>query len=124
MKFKERHMALEFEAAPPVLKAICLDLADYCQNHFSKELTVTRILEPVEGESGVHTLHRAVDFRDEFQGISTFTKPEQETITDYINTKYKYGSGKQVLIFHSFQGGPMHIHVQIPQKWMDEGKIS
>lgn len=124
MKFKEKSLSLEFETAPPVLKAIALDIDNYCKYNFGFDLTVTRILEHVDGESGVHRLHRAIDFRDEHLGKFVLTSAQREELLSYTNAKYQYGNGKSCLIFHEFNNGPLHAHLQIPQKWVDQGKIS
>lgn len=120
MRFKSRQAALEYPILPRVLKAIAQDADNYCSDHFGKELIVTRILEEVSGESGVHQDQRAIDFRGVHKGVPRYSKEQVEELLDHINKKYPRKDGYLVLIYH---GNPAHFHMQIPVKWADSGSI-
>lgn len=83
---------------------------------------VTRVSDPVEGESGVHPMFRAVDFRNEYteNGSKKWLYPVE--VVDYIvltlNVKYPRDDGKFVAKHHSFKHGPFHYHLQIPVEWV------
>lgn len=124
MQFKDKVCATQFEVAPPVLKAIALDMDDYCKENFGIELLITRVLDPVPGDSGVHEAGRAIDFRDEHpEGTFLFNEDQQIELDKYVNGKYERSDGKATLIFHSFCNGPLHLHLQIPQKWSEHNRI-
>lgn len=113
MKFKEEHLAKEFAYSPILLKIIFEDADQYCQNNFGKELTVTRILGKIAGDSGVHADHRAIDARNQHSGIREFTDEEVKRILHYVNSRYYRNDGLSSVIHHSFNNGPYHFHFQI-----------
>ena len=113
MQFKVPALSKEFKNAPILLKLILLDADRYCMERFGKELTVTRILEPVSGESGVHQDYRAADCRDVFKGEPRFTENEITELLAYVNKRYARNDGKDTVIHHSFQSGPKHFHFQV-----------
>lgn len=113
MKFKTPREEEQFQSLSLILKLIANDL-EVIIDALQKEMTVTRVSDPVSGESGVHLDKRAFDVRDEFGGIRTFSDSEVEIILKSINDKWKRNDGFQTVIHHKFQGGPFHLHVQIP----------
>lgn len=130
MKFKQIHLEQQYEMLPSKLKEICEYFAKISINHHGVMPVVTRILDPVAGESGVHQAYRAVDFRNQFYvgNSPRFLYPMEvvEIIVDDINTKYPRKDGKLVCIHHSFKGGPFHWHLQIPIEWVtkeERGRI-
>ena len=106
-------MESQFERVPDLLKKI---VGDFClwANEKGKPVTVTRVADPVEGESGVHLAYRAVDIRDETSdGVNVFTDEETTEICELLNARYKRNDGKLTAVHHSFSGMPRHIHLQI-----------
>ena len=87
---------------------------------------VTRIREPVEGESGVHRDGRAIDFRDEmttlqrdsreFQNVFLYTLSQRKKLIDEINAAFPRRDGLKTIMHHSFNSGPHHFHVQVSYK--------
>lgn len=113
-KFKQSHMEAQFEKLPEILKEICRTFESLCAE-LGKESVITRVADRVEGESGVHPLYRAVDYRDETSdGADLFTDEETAYIVERINRKYRRTDGKLVCIHHSFKGMPRHFHLQVP----------
>lgn len=122
MKFKQTHLEDQYNLLPNKLRDICEYFSYISINQHGVMPVVTRILDKVAGESGVHQAYRAVDFRNQyFVGNSPrFLYPMEvvEIIVDDINTKYPREDGKSVCMHHSFQGGPFHFHLQIPYAWL------
>lgn len=77
------------------------------------EPVITRVSDPVEGESGVHPQKRAVDIRDEHNGRRTYTPAQRDLLIDYFNTKYRRRDGRPTVVWHSFKGAPHHFHIQV-----------
>lgn len=122
MKFKNDRCELEFKRAPERLKEIA-NRFDVLTQELDKEAIITRVLEPITGDSGVHEAHRAVDYRDQFGKKFTFTPNEVTFLVTTINHEYPRLDGKQVCIHHSFKGAPQHFHLQIPYGWLDKDEI-
>lgn len=86
---------------------------------------VTRILEPVPGESGVHQAGRAIDFRNEHGGRFLYTDAEALQLVEAMNKRFPRTDGRLVCIHHaainhSIPNGPRapyHFHCQIPYLW-------
>jgi len=116
MKFKEPHMEAQFLSRPLRLLEVCKEFEDLSEA-FGIEPVVTRVTDPVEGESGVHPAGRAVDFRDEHDGVLMYTDAQTAAIVEYLNKKFERGDGKPVCLHHSFQGGQYHWHLQTPIEW-------
>jgi hypothetical protein len=119
MQFKETKLVNQFAKTPTLLKRILGD-ADRLAKEFGKEITLTRILGKIEGDSEVHRDYRAADARDEHGGQRVFTLDERLAIIHYINARYprtdiSKTSGKplQTCYYHSFKGGPEHFHFQV-----------
>jgi hypothetical protein len=113
MKFKSAHMMAQYDELPSLLKTI---VEEFCELsvQFGVTPVVTRISDPVPGESGVHPAKRAIDFRDEFSGMRLYTPDQVEEIVMHLNTKYERQDGKVVCLHHSFKGMPHHFHLQVP----------
>lgn len=114
MKFKEPKLEAELESVSVVLQQIIEDFAFDSEYVFGIEPVVTRVLDPVEGESGVHGDKRGVDLRDEHSGVCLYTKEQAASLVKWVNDKWKRNDGKVTCLHHSFNGGPLHFHFQIP----------
>jgi len=113
MIFKSPNMEKQLYNTPKELKRIAYDF-EWLSKVFGVECVVTRVTDPVEGESGVHPDGRAVDFRDECGGNYLYSKEDREFIVSFLNIKYARKDGKKCVIWHSFNGAPHHFHIQIP----------
>ena len=113
MKFKKPEIEAELISAPVflIMMAEMFDLES--KEKFGQEGIVTRILEPVQGESGVHTDHRAIDFRNEFEGGRLYTDEQVKYLVEFMNNQFPRNDGKVTCIHHSFAGGPHHFHIQL-----------
>lgn len=113
MKFKKPEIETELANAPIFLQQFAnvfdLESKAFC----GQEGIVTRVLEPVEGESGVHLDYRAVDFRDEFEGGSLYSEDQVKHLVEFMNKLYPRNDGKVTCLHHSFAGGPHHFHIQL-----------
>ena len=123
MKFKQPQYESQFEALPEKLREICYDFEQLSVKNAVIPV-VTRVTDPVHGESGVHPQHRAVDFRNQYSDgkVNRWLYPQEtvQEIVETLNKKYPRTDGKLVCIHHSFAGGPFHYHVQIPYAWLTE----
>ena len=126
MKFKKPHMKEQFEASPKKLLEVC-EVFNQLSLKEGIEPVVTRVTDPVEGESGVHLAHRAVDFRNEFfDGKSKrwlYPIETVEHIVNAINQKFPRKDGRPVALHHSFKGGSFHFHFQIPASWLTKEEL-
>lgn len=112
IKFKSIQVSREFDEAPIFLKIIAKDFA-LASIDKAIEPVITRVMEPVDGSSGVHEAGRAVDFRNEFNGKTLYSPSQVAELIAYINAKYYRNDDKPTMIHHSFNGGPFHFHIQI-----------
>jgi hypothetical protein len=112
VKFKEERVREEFTQAPIFLQVVCADF-ELLSRFFGIEPVVTRVREVVPGSSGVHEAGRAVDFRDSFSGVFVYSEAQRKVIVDALNEKYSRKDGKPTCLWHSFNNGPQHFHVQI-----------
>jgi hypothetical protein len=112
MDFKEPHIKEQFDKAPVLLRLIAQDL-EQIASFFGIQAVVTRITDPVQGESGVHLDYRALDIRDEHNGNFTYPEVLRIAIINHLNKKYPRNDGKLTCIWHSFGGAPHHFHLQI-----------
>jgi hypothetical protein len=123
MRFKAAHMLKQYELLPEKLQEICEVFFSISKDN-GVSAVVTRVSDPVKGESGVHQDHRAVDFRNYyFDGKVTrclYSVELVEEILDLINNQYKRDDGYATIIHHSFNGGEYHFHIQIPRAWMTD----
>ena len=97
-----------------VLQQIVVDFCNYSKKEFNIKPVITRLWDPVEGESGVHPDKRGCDIRDENGGQFMFTISQANDLQYFINEKWKRNDGFRTCIHHGFQGGPKHFHLQIP----------
>ncbi len=122
MIFKAEHMESQYRERPKRLKEIIEFFDAICESR-GKEAVITRVTDPVDGESGVHPAGRAVDCRNETRYKTEcaflFSLAEAKEIEELINRKFPRKDGKKTCIHHSFDGGPYHFHFQIPIGWCD-----
>ena len=112
MRFKEPHMQAQYLSRPSKLLEACRYFAELSEE-IGIEPVVTRVTDKVPGESGVHPAGRAVDFRDEVGGSRLYTDEQVSSIVNAVNAKFPRDDGKLTCIHHSFNGGPLHFHIQI-----------
>ena len=117
LKYKFPELRREFEGLPEKLRemALCFNALSA---EFGIEAVVTRVLEAVPGSSGVHEVGRAVDFRDAHENAFTYNEDQRLALLYYIRAKFPRGDTKKSIIWHSFNGGPHHFHLQIPKEWL------
>ena len=113
MEFKHESLKAELLYSPSLLYLIVEHFEAICV-YLRKPVVITRVWEEVQGSSGVHEAHRAVDIRDEHDGKFLFSTQEKDMIVGHMNRIYPRSDGKKVCIWHSFNGGPFHFHIQIP----------
>lgn len=120
MVFKLPELLSQFEAAPLKLQEVAFYFASLSER-LGVEAVVTRIRESIPGSSGVHEAGRAIDFRDQhFIGgklIRLYTEEDVQYLTAEMNSIFTRNDGLLVCIHHSFKGGPLHFHCQIPALW-------
>ena len=113
MLFKEESLRSQFEMLHPLCKIIANDF-DFLSRFFGIEPVVTRINDKVSGESGVHKDLRAIDFRDEYDKDVFLYKPSVRTLIHLVlNEKYARIDKYQTALWHSFNSGPHHFHLQV-----------
>ena len=118
--FKSAEVERQYKLSPSVLRAI----AEYFEElslGYGVEPYVTRAWDRVSpNESGVHIERRALDFRSQrgSSGVPLYSGVQIESIVKAINKRYPREDDKQTCIYHSFQGGPWHFHIQIPYAWL------
>lgn len=119
-------MKAQFDKIPELLKKICWEFCLWSRS-IGVEPIITRVSDPVRGESGVHSMLRAVDFRDETSdGINLYDDNKIMDIVNSMNSKYARHDGKPTLYHHSFNGQPKHIHIQISadlETYINKGEI-
>lgn len=131
MLFKTKREEKELKEACPALKLVADYFVYLSINNCGVVPVVTRILRPVEGESGVHQDYRAIDFRDE-QGVGgprLYTPAQVTLLVTAMNKKFPRNDGKSVCINHAFTNhlvpeskrAPYHFHIQIPWAWKEVG---
>lgn len=112
MKFKEPHLETQYQGLPTLLHHVVEDFA-----RLSEEMgitpVITRVTDPVAGESGVHLDGRAVDVRDEHAGVFTYSSSQRESLVNQINKLYPRIDGKVTCLHHSAPGSTAHFHFQI-----------
>lgn len=123
LAFKTNRIRSEYAELPnknPKLFELVVDLAQYVQDNFKLDLTLTSILRTpeeqadlykqsaVKVEKSAHLSWEAVDIRS-----LVFTKAEIDDICRYLNGKYKNANGKPVAFCHTVVGGAPHFHVQL-----------
>ena len=118
MKWKDPKLIREYKDAPPRLQECAAAFEGLCLTVFGVNPMVTRILEKVEGSSGVHEAGRGIDFRDEHDGKFIFEADWIGSICHVINVRFPRDDDYKVLMHHSFNDGPYHFHMQIPADWL------
>lgn len=113
MKFKHPHIQDQFVKTDPILQLLANDFV-MLSRMLDIEPVVTRVSDPVAGESGVHTAMRAIDFRDQNSGEFLYSQSERQVIMDFLNTKYERSDRFKAVMWHSFRGGMNHWHLQVP----------
>lgn len=113
MKFKTPALEDEFLGASVFLQHLAEDFDKASKNYFGQEAIVTRIKESICGSSGVHEDYRAIDFRNEFDGGRLYDEEQVKFLVNYMNLLYPRNDEKTTCIHHSFDGGPLHFHVQL-----------
>jgi len=116
--WKHPHLNGEFLNLPIKLQLIAVDFESLSKVYFNIIPVVTRILEYIQGSTGVHEDGRACDFRIDHAGQSLYRDDMIEGLLNMINAAHPRTDGKKVLIAHSFKGGPRHFHMQIPHDWV------
>lgn len=115
MKFKEPHMYDQLRDSSVILQLMVDDFVNFAGMHFKKDCMITRVWDPVPGETGVHPDKRAVDIRQEHEGEKVFTDTEANALVNFLNGKWHRLDGRPTCLLHSFQGGPQHFHIQVSQ---------
>lgn len=113
MKFKSELVEHEFKNTSKLLQYMAQDMDEFVQREVGQEIIITRVLESIVGDSGVHEANRAFDVRDEFDGGRLYSEEQVKKIVQFMNESYPRNDGKPTCINHSFGGGPHHFHVQI-----------
>lgn len=108
MKYKHPHLKEEFETRSETLKQMAW-FFERCSMEWGIEPVITRVLERIDGSSGVHEAGRAIDFRS-----SIYTEEQIVKLLDLVNRMYRRKDGKRTLIYHQFNGGAFHFHLQTP----------
>jgi hypothetical protein len=130
MLYKTPREEQELEQACPALQLVA-GYFEALSQRFGIEPVITRILEPIKGESGVHQDYRAVDFRNEMGvgGPRLYTDEQAKVLVDEMNKRFPRKDNKLVCIHHSFvnnkdpnsKPAPFHFHVQICWEWKKNG---
>ena len=114
MKFKEPKMILEFFQLHPIVRYMSTHFELLSLEYFKIDPVVTRILEKVDGESGVHQDKRAIDFRNESpKGAFLYTADQVKFLVSEMNKKFPGEDKYPSCIHHSFNGGNHHFHLQV-----------
>lgn len=122
MQFKTSDCCTQLQQSPQKLQDLLTSFCELAQG-YGIDPVITRVWDPVPGDSGVHEAHRGVDIRDQLvnpDGTSEniFTPEATEFIVSRLNALYPRDDGKLVCIHHSFCEGPFHFHLQIPASWV------
>ena len=114
VRFKEERLQAQLLETSSLLQEMAVQFEAICRDVAGIEPTMTRVSDPVEGESGVHLDKRAFDCRDEFAPNQfLFTPSQRDEITKKMNELYPRNDGKKTCIHHSFRGAPHHFHIQV-----------
>jgi hypothetical protein len=109
-------MQSQYDALPWKLKEISQYFC-YLSEQYGVEPVVTRVNDPIAGESGVHRDNRAIDFRCQYQGDDgghfLYSEEQISDIVQSINSKYPRPDEYFTCKYHSFQEGPYHFHLQV-----------
>ena len=114
MRFRGQNASSEMiSLISPNLKIILFDVNNWLKER-GHEMTITSMIRPQSGDSGVHAAKRAFDIS--IKGIENLA----QELCDYVNKKYVYGNGKKTAILndggnYAGQGIANHIHFQVPK---------
>jgi len=125
LEYKYEHLESELRRAPTLLQYMAKEF-QRISLMYGKEPVITRILDSVEGSSGVHEQSRAIDFRDEHfnesgERVVLYTKNERLAILHHMRALFPRRDGFKTIIWHRFNGGPGHFHVQCADKSIEQG---
>lgn len=113
MLFKKATLQREYDCLP-LLLILVLEEFERASLEIAKiDPVITRIFEKIPGDTDVHSEMRAADIRDEIDGKFTYTADQRDYIIDRINRRFPRSDEKKTVIWHSFDKGPMHFHLQI-----------
>ncbi len=112
MNFKSPELEDELAKADTMVSVVCQWFSSLSIAHFNIAPTITRVLEHICGDSGVHEAGRGADFRDEFNDTFTYTAEQARFLVSEMNRRFPRKDNKLTCIHHSFQGGPLHFHCQ------------
>lgn len=112
MQFKDAFLIGELDQIPRFLYLASLEFEKH-SNKCGIDPMITRIYGRIPGDSGVHEQWRAIDFRDEFNGIFTYKAAHREYLLRVINRLFPRSDGLSTLIWHAFGEMPHHFHLQI-----------
>ena len=113
MIFKEERLRDEFYTLPAMLQVMAVHFEQLCIAYYKKDPVVTRVLEKVEGSSGVHEAGRGIDFRYAHGSETFVSEHDAQFLVSEMNRKFPRTDSKKCMILHSFGGGPMHFHLQL-----------
>lgn len=118
MRFKASYMETQLNGCCDLLVEVAGWMDGYSLRNFGKEIIITRVSDSFAGESGVHPQKRAFDIRDEFfdgkKTVFYFKESEATELVEAVNKAYPRNDGYDTALIHSFNRGPLHIHVQVP----------
>lgn len=112
--FKDPSLQKEFYNAPLILQYMAEDFI-IKSNSYGIQPVITRVLEKIEGDSGVHEAYRGIDFRDEYDGQFVYPDSLRDEILSYFTAKWYRNDNHLTLMSHSFEGGPRHFHLQLAE---------
>ena len=113
MRFKDPSLVAELAQTPVEMQVIAEFFDQESLRQCGFDALVTRVLENICGDSGVHEAKRGVDFRDEYDGGFTYTDVQAAALAAAVNARFPRNDDKLTCIFHSFEGGPRHAHLQV-----------
>jgi len=123
MIFKDPRFKAQFEGCPKALQNIATYLDARMLIECGRPLVITRVTDPVAGESGVHPDGRAFDGRIETGDGFYIPLGKAYALRDEINARWVRDDEFQCCLIHSFNGGMIHFHCQIPSEWFDYSKV-
>ena len=116
MKFKKIYMKAQLEKhTHSFLLMVAKDFEYLSYTVAGVEPVVTRVVDKVNGESGVHPDGRGLDFRDEYAPMTfLYNRKDADKICAIINKKYQRTDGKKTILHHRFKPkSPLHFHLQV-----------